>query len=188
MPWIRDADSSYARNTVPQTFGCTEHTRHRYFMMFHIHASLLQRDWDSRHYYCMIVNYWYTDTLVHWIPSCAQLLHVLTSLLYRLTGIYALIVFVFLLHGSWIYSCCIDHCLYDCYMHMHVFSLHEYCLLLIWIFPLLDTWAVDMRYVESHIYCFPFPVIVFRAINRAHVLLSCYMYPVLFLFLILCVH
>jgi len=41
------------------------------------------RYWDSRHYYCMIMNYWYTDTLVHWIPSCAQLLHVLTSVLYK---------------------------------------------------------------------------------------------------------
>jgi len=69
--------------------------------LFHV-VSPFHRYWDSRHYYCMIVNYWYTDTLVHWIPSCAQLLHILTPLLYRLTGVHALIACVFLLHGSWI--------------------------------------------------------------------------------------
>jgi len=74
-----------------------------------VDVSPLHRYRDSRHYSCMFGNYWYTDTLVHWIPSCAQLLHVLTSLLYRLTGIHALIVLVFLLHGSWIYSCYMDH-------------------------------------------------------------------------------
>ena len=122
---------------------------------------------DSRHYYYMFGNYWYTDTL----PSCAQLLHVLTPLLYRLTGIHALIVYVCLLHGSWIYSCCIDHGLYDCYMHRHVFSLHDYFLLLILIFPLLDTWAVDMRCVESHIYCSRFPLLCFVLSTE---LMSCY--------------
>ena len=39
--------------------------------LFHV-VSPLHRYWDSRHYYCMFVNYWYTDMLVHWIPSCAR--------------------------------------------------------------------------------------------------------------------
>jgi len=42
-----------------------------------------------------------------------------------------------------IVPCCM---LYDCFM------------LLIWIIPLLDMRAVDMRYVESHIYCSRFPL------------------------------
>ena len=66
------------------------------------------------------------------------------------------------------------------YMSIHVFPLHDY-------FPLLDMWAIDMRCVESHFYCFPFLDILFHAINRAHVMLSCYMYHVLYLFLIYCV-
>ena len=41
---------------------------------------------------------------------------------------------------------------------MHVFSLHDDFLLLLLIFPLLDLRAVDMRYVESHIYCSRFPL------------------------------
>ena len=77
-------------------------------------------------------------------------------------------------------------------------------------FPILDMRAVDMRYVESHIYCscyivlvilfmlycsrysipdilFPIPVILFYAINRAQVQLSCYPYHVLYLFLLHCI-
>jgi len=54
-----------------------------------------------------------------------------------------------------IYSCCIDHDLYYWYMDIHVFPLHDYFLLLIFIFLLLDAWAVDMRCVKSHISCFP---------------------------------
>jgi len=51
-----------------------------------------------------------TLDIATWI-FCAQLLHVLTPLLYSLTGLHALIVYVFLLHGSWFtlllygYSC-----------------------------------------------------------------------------------
>ena len=79
-----------------------------------------------------------------------------------------------------LYSRYIEHC--SCYMDyrymsMSVFSLHDYFPLLILIFSLLDMWAVNMRCVESYIYCFPFYVILFLIINRAHVLLSCYMYP-----------
>jgi len=59
------------------------------------------------------------------------------------------------------YSCCIDHGLYACYMHIHVFLLHDYFPLLIWIFPLLDTWALDMQCVKSHTYCSRFPLSCF---------------------------
>jgi len=94
------------------------------------------------------------------------------------------------MHCLCIYSCHINHrayCMYYCCMYLPVFPLHDYFPLLILLFPLLDTWAVDMRYVEFHIYCFPFPVIVFHAINRSHVMLSYYMYHILYLFLIYCI-
>ena len=68
--------------------------------LFHV-VSPLHRYRASRHYYCMFVNYWYTDTLVHWIPSCAQLPHRYTCidcLCIPVTWIMAL----FLVHGSWI--------------------------------------------------------------------------------------
>jgi len=42
--------------------------------------------------------------------------------------------------------------------HVTVFILYDYFLLLIWIVSLLDMRAVDMRYVESHIYCSRFPL------------------------------
>ena len=42
--------------------------------------------------------------------------------------------------------------------HVTVFMLYDCFLLLIWICPLLDMRAVDMRYVEFHIYCSRFPL------------------------------
>jgi len=90
------------------------YTLYRYFMLFHVHVSPLHRYWDSRHYYCMFVNYRYTNTLLHWISLCAQLLHVLTPLLYRLT-VY--------MHWLSIYSYCMDHGLYY-YMDILVFPLY----------------------------------------------------------------
>ena len=45
--------------------------------------------------------------------------------------------------------------------HVPVFMLYDCFLLLIWIFPLLNMRAVDMRYVESHIYCSRFPLYCF---------------------------
>ena len=39
------------------------------------------------------------------------------------------------------------------------------------VFPLLDTWAVDMRYVESHIYCSRFPL---SCLVLSTELMSCY--------------
>ena len=87
-----------------------------------------------------------------------------------------------------LYSCHMDHrsyCMSNCCMYILIFQLHDYFPLLI--FSLLDTRAVDMRCVESHIYCFPFPVILFHAINRAQVMVSYYMYHVPYLFLLYCI-
>ena len=157
-------------------------------------VSPLHRYRDSRHYYCMFVNYWYTDTLVHWIPSCAQLLHVLTSLFYRRTGIHALIVFVFLLHDhgfipvTWIMDLVLLH------RSWFIWLLHGYaCILVTWWFPVTDI-DIPITGLENCWYTicgiphllfpfpvilFPFPVILFYAINRAQVRLSCYPYHVL---------
>ena len=44
-----------------------------------------------------------------------------------------------------------------------------------------------MRCMEFHISCFLFPVIMFHAIIRAHVMLSYYMYHIMYLFLIYCI-
>ena len=98
--------------------------------------------------------------------TCMSCLHI--------TVTYACHVFTSLLHLPYMF-------------HVTVFMLYACFPLLILLPPLLDTWAVDMRYVDSHIYCFPFPVIVFRTINRAHVMLSYYMYHILYLFLIYCI-
>ena len=54
-----------------------------------------------------------------------------------------------------------SYCMSYCCMYIHVFSLHD-C------FPLLI--------LISHISCLLFPVILLYAINRAQVLLSCYMW------------
>ena len=42
--------------------------------------------------------------------------------------------------------------------HVTIFILYDCFPLLILLFSLLDTWAVDMPYVESHIYCSRFPL------------------------------
>ena len=49
----------------------------------------------------LIHGYAITPDTATWL-GYTQLRHVLIPLLYRLTGIHALIVFVFLVHGSWI--------------------------------------------------------------------------------------
>jgi len=141
---------------------------------------------------------WTTDTEIRYYTGyrymvlCAQLLHVLTSLLHRLTDIHALVVSVFLLYGS----------LFILLLHEYsCIPLHDCFPLLISIFSLLVMWVVDMWCVElsatwiqatgpplqSHTSYFPFPIILFHAIKRAHVLLSCYMHHTLYLFLIHCV-
>ena len=51
------------------------HTGYRYFMLFHVHVSPLHRYWDSRHDYCMFVNYWDMETLLHGIPLHGYSVH-----------------------------------------------------------------------------------------------------------------
>ena len=91
--------------------------------------------------------HWYTDRPMHGLPHFILLLplcHVSISLLH--------------MHVWFLSSCHMDPrsyymysmLLYSCYMIVS--------LLLIWIFPLLDMRAVDMRYVEFHIYCSCFPL------------------------------
>jgi len=74
-------------------------------------------------------------------------------------------------HHTSVHACIVSHLLsYDspCILHkllfhVPVFMLYDCFLLLIWIFSILDMRAVDMRYVESHIYCscYIVPVILF---------------------------
>jgi len=108
---------------------------------------------------------------------CTRLYHLHTSQLHRS-----------LVYMCWLflYSCCMDHCSYYMdywYMDIPVFPLYDCFPLLILIFLLLNMWAVDIWCVElsatwiktmrppleSHIFCFLFPVILFHAIDRAHV-------------------
>jgi len=131
----------------------------------------------------------YSRIIAMWI-LCTQLFHVLISLLHRFTGIHALVVSVFLLHGS--------------LFILHELLLHGYsCIPVTWLFFFTDidipiTGHVKYWYamcetkchvdpamgppLEFHISCFPLSVILFHASNRAHVLLSCYMYHALYLF------
>ena len=63
-----------------------------------------------------------------------------------------------LYYYSWtfLHSRYINHCL--CHMDYCYMSSSSCIPVLILIFPLLDTWAVDMRCMESHIYCSRFPL------------------------------
>ena len=106
-------------------------------------------------------------------------------------------------HHTGAHACIVSHLLsYDspCILPRLLFHVTVYdCFrLLIWIFPILDMRAVDMLYVDFHIYCSRFPlycsryivpvsVILFYAINRAQVQLSCYPYHVLYVFLLHCI-
>ena len=137
-----------------------------------------------------------------------QLIHgnatlVLVSLLYRYSTLYymylshgftcvhALIVSVFLL--QWIAVLVTWILLYSCYMTI---SCNPDMVLLLQYMWAVDIWCVKLSakwikatWATSRIPHLPFlfPVILFHAINRAHVLLSCYMYHALYLFLIHCV-
>jgi len=73
-----------------------------------------------------------------WI-LCAQLLHVFTPLLYRLTGLHAFIVYLFLLHGTWFMLFLRG---YSCIPVTRLYSSTDID------FSLLDTLAVDMPCVE----------------------------------------
>jgi len=108
----------------------------------------------------------------------------------HITVTHACMVSLFLSYGS-------PFVLHVLLCHVTVFMLYDCFLLLIWIFPILDMRAVDMRYVESHIYCSRFSLYCSRyivpvsryivlCINRAQVQLSCYPYHVLYLLLLHC--
>ena len=127
------------------------------------------------------------------VISCS---HITVTYAHR-TSVHTCIVSIFLSYES-------PFILYVLLFHViPVFLLYDCFPLLILIFPLLDMRAVDMRCVESHIYCSRFPiycswylvhvilflilVILFYAINRALVQLSCYPYHLLYLFLFHCI-
>ena len=146
-----------------------------YRVLRHIYVPLVHRSTNARtaaFHIIVIIVIWMLDTqLCHVYTSRFHLtlvLHVHKALWYLFTSIHAWLVFIFLSSGFLF----ILHVLL---FHVTVFMLYACFPLLILLLPLLDTWAVDMRYVDSHIYCFPFPVIVFRTINRAHVMLLYYM-------------
>ena len=77
--------------------------------------------------------------------TCMSCLHITVIVSLFLSYGFPFILHVLLFHGTIVM-------LYDCF------------LLLIWLFPILDMRAVDMRYVESHIYCSRYIVPVFRYI------------------------
>ena len=156
----------------------------------------------------ILLYYWYADTLLH----LRLLFHIVVSPL-REYSVHNYFIFLYhcyidsLVYMCWLFlfSCRMDHYSYymvNCYMYIPVISLHDCFPLLILIYIVTGhecCWYVmcetkchvDLKPrrppLESYISSFPFPVILFHAINRAHVLLSCYMYHALFLFLIYCV-
>ena len=166
----------------------------------------------------MLWSYCYTDTMytisgtrihqftryrhfIYWyhryMDARYTVSHVHTSLLHMFTArVYMHVLFLsscHMNHHSYYMYYCFMLSMYSYYM---IVSRYWYWYSRYWINKLLicDVWNWVPRGsksweppLESHIYCFSFPVILFYAI-RAHVLLSCYMYHVLFLFLILCVH
>ena len=132
-----------------------------------------------------------TDTRAHYYIGycCMVILYTVISCSYntshRFTCMHALIVSVFLLHGS--------------LLLLHVYS----CISITWLFPVtdidvilllldmsvVDVWCVELSargfkprglHLESHISCFSFSFILFHDINKAHVLLSYYMYHTLY--------
>jgi len=136
---------------------------------------------------------WYTDISLHGVP------HVIYLCSYTCSHRYITVTYA---HRTSVHACTVSIFLSSLYIsyvllfHGTVVMLYDCFLLLIWIFPILDMRAVDMRYVESHIYCsryivpvilFLFLVILFYAINRALVQLLCYPYHVLYLFLLHCI-
>ena len=125
--------------------------------------------------------HWYTDRPMHGLPHFILLLTIMSCLHITVTHVCHVYISLLHMHVWFLYSCHMDPCSY--YMYSYSMLFLYACFMIAW-FPLLDTWAVDMQCVEFHSYCFPFPIIVFRAINRAHVMLSCYMYYILYLFLI----
>ena len=83
----------------------------------------------------------------------------------HITVTHACMVSLFLLYGFPFILCHMDsrsyYMLHVLLFHVTVVMLYDCFLLLIWIFPLLDMRAVDMRYVGIPHLLFPFPVILF---------------------------
>ena len=102
---------------------------------------MLHRYYDPSHY-----MHHFTDTRYTGI----------TATYTHRTSVHACVGSIFLSYGP---PCILHVLLY----HVTVFMLYDCFLLLIWIFLILDMRAVDMRYVESHIYCscYIVPVILF---------------------------
>ena len=96
-----------------------------------------------------------------------QLCHVYTSLLHvHVLFTYHWYTCMSCLHITVTHACHVSISLLhmQSMFHITVFMLYDCFLLLIWIFLLLDRIAVDMRYVEFHIYCsrYNVPVILFQ--------------------------
>jgi len=123
---------------------------------------------DTENHYIITAYSWTTDTQVCYYTATwlgyIQLLHVLIPLdpsaYMHWLSTYSCLHgswFILVLHGySWIpviLNTVSVTCIIVTRVVHPVFSLHDYFLLLILIFPLLDMRAVDMRYVKSHIYC-----------------------------------
>ena len=115
-------------------------------LLLHIDVSLVHRYTNARTTACHIIGYYhrYMDS------RHITVTHACMVSLFLSCG-FPFILHVLLLHGTVVM-------LYDCF------------LLLIRIFPILDMRAVDMRFVESHIYCSRYIVPVSRYI----VPVSCY--------------
>ena len=154
---------------------------------------------DTDHWYHMDMYHRCTDTMtrhtsgsyscapLYRIPSC----HLLWASLHGISAYYCYTcMYGFSIHVIWIpvHIACI---IVPCYPRISVIRWfpvtdigipvtgHESCWYAICGLPhLLFSFPVIL---------FPFPVILFYAINRAHVMLSCYMYHVLYLFLIYCI-
>jgi len=143
-------------------------TFHVPVLSLHEHSSTLDIVfYVNTHYirYCYFIYKYhcYTDTDTHdTIIACSWTtgtrIRYYTG--YRYTDtLYAIIhVYIDVTQIHW-YACidclcisyCVDHYLFYmnyCYMDILVFSLHDYFSLLILIFPLLDMWNIDMRYVK----------------------------------------
>ena len=90
--------------------------------------------------------HWYTDIPMHRLPHFILLLSSYTVMsCLHITVTHACMVSLFLSYGF--------------PFILHVLLFHVIPVFLLYdCFPLLDTWAVDMRCVESHIYCSRFPL------------------------------
>jgi len=99
--------------------------------------------------YVFFMFHWYTDTPIHWIPSSSLpgcSVHSYLMFVYH-CYMYSLVY----MHVLFLYSCHMTHLsyyMYYCCMYIPVFLLHDCFPLLILIFSLLNTWAVDMQCVE----------------------------------------